>query len=187
MALLGANSGRSRILASALALAISSTLSSEAVAGGPVLEDAVKATYIYKFAPFVAWPAPLPTGASFVICTIGSDRVSALLPQVVEGQRIDDRPIRVRALAEGEPAGDCRILYIAAAVATAPLLEPLRGKAILTVTSGADAHGIVQLVTTSKHVSFDIDARLASEDGLEISSKLLGLARNVTKPAESRP
>jgi YfiR/HmsC-like len=187
MALLGADSRRSRILASALALAISSTLSSEAVAGGPVLEDAVKATYIYKFAPFVAWPAPLPTGASFVICTIGSDRVSALLPQVVEGQRIDDRAIRIRALAEGEPAGDCRVLYIAAPFAAAPLLDSLRGKPVLTVTSSAETHGIIQLVTASQHVSFDIDARLASEDGLEISSKLLGLARNVTKPAESRP
>jgi len=187
MALLGGNPWRSRILAGTLALAVSSGFAGDAVAGGPALEDVVKAAYIYKFAPFVAWPAPLPTGASFVICTIGSDRVSALLPQVVEGQKIDDRPIRIRALAEGEAAADCRILYIAAPVAAAPLLDSLRGKPVLTVTSSADAHGIIQLVTVSQHATFDIDARLASEDGLEISSKLLGLARNVTRPAESRP
>jgi hypothetical protein len=188
MALLGAAFRRPRPFAGALLLAIFPSFVGQAPAGEPLpLEDAVKAAYIYKFAPFVAWPAPLPPGAPFVICTLGSDRVSALLPQVTEGQRIDERPIRIRVLAESESPGDCRILYVAAPAAAGPMLDSLQGKPVLTVASPADAHVIVRLVTVSQHVAFDIDAKLASEDGLGISSKLLGLARNVVRSAESPP
>jgi hypothetical protein len=188
MALLDALRRRLSLFAGALLLVTSPSFAGQALAGEPMpLEDAVKAAYVYKFAPFVAWPAPLPAGAPFVICALGNDRVSALLPQVTEGQRIEERPIRIRALAESESAGDCRILYVAATAAAGPVLDSLQGKPILTVTSAANAHAIIRLVTVSRHVSFDIDAKLASEDGLGISSKLLGLARNVARPAENPP
>lgn len=163
-------------------------LANVAMAGEPVsLEDTVKAAYVYKFAPFIVWPSQLAGHTTFTICSIGTDRVSALLPQVTEGQRVDDRPIHVRALSDGEAATDCAILYIAAPTAAGPILEAVHGKPILTITTGPGPNGIIQLVTADKHVSFDIDAKLATEDGLGISSKLLGLARNVRRPAETSP
>jgi YfiR/HmsC-like len=181
MAFLGARRFRC-VFAAATALAGLSPCA--ATAGEPIaLEDTVKAAYVYKFAPFVTWPTHLPAGAPFTICSIGSDRVSALLPQVVEGQRIDDRPIQVRVLTENEAPGDCAILYIAAPVAAGPVLDAVHGKPILTVTASDGPHGVIQLVTVAHHVSFDIDAKLAAEDGLTVSSKLLGLARTVTRPA----
>jgi len=48
------------------------------------LETAVKATYLYKFAPFVTWPQrPGP----FVICVVGRDPFGPVLDQAVAGQR----------------------------------------------------------------------------------------------------
>lgn len=154
-------------------------------AGEPVpLEDTVKAAYVYKFAPFVTWPTRPAAGVPFMICSIGADRISALLPQVAAGQRVDERPIQIHALAEGEPAVDCAILYIASSVAATSVLDAVHGKPILTVTSAEGPHGVIQLVTAEHHVGFDIDAKLAAEDGLTISSKLLGLARAVTRATE---
>jgi hypothetical protein len=151
------------------------------------LEDAIKAAYVYKFAPFVTWPSTLPPGGAFTICSVGSDRVAALLPQVTEGQRIDGRPIRVLALEEASLPGECQIVYVAASANAAAILDALHGKPVLTVTSGDGRHGVVHLVTIERHVDFDIDDKLASEDGLSISSKLLGLAHSVIRTTETQP
>jgi hypothetical protein len=186
MALLGAPFRIAFVVACAAALA--SSLPCVAMAGEPMpLEDAVKAAYVYKFAPFVTWPAQPVAGTPFTICSVGADPVSALLPQVTDGQRIDERPIRIRTLADGEAPTDCAILYIAAPVEAGAVLDAVHGKPILTVTSSSGPHGIIQLVTVAHHVGFDIDAKLAAEDGLSISSKLLGLARNVTRATETPP
>lgn len=180
MALLSGPLQRVRLFAAA-ALVASGHAALAAENSAPPLEDAVKAAYIYKFAPFVTWPAGAGA-AAFDICSIGADGVTALLPQVTQGQRIDDKAIRVRALAEAEAPTGCQILYVAGPVPAGPVLDSVRGKPVLTVTSAAGAHGIVQLVTVERHVRFDIDAKLASEGGLSISSKLLSLARQVTPP-----
>ena len=183
MALLSANRV-CRILSRAALLSMS--LVNASMAGQAVsLEDTVKAAYVYKFAPFIVWPSQPAGHTAFTICSIGTDRVSALFPQVTEGQRVDDRPIRVRALSDSDAVTDCAILYIAASTAAGPILDAVHGKPILTITSGSGPNGVIQLVTADNHVSFDIDAKLAAEDGLGISLKLLGLARTVRRPAET--
>jgi len=50
-------------------------------------ENAVKASYLYKFAPFVQWP-PAALGASaapFTICVAGSDPFGPALDEAVRG------------------------------------------------------------------------------------------------------
>jgi len=150
------------------------------------LEDAVKATYVYKFAPFVSWPTPLGASEPFVICSMGSDRVTALLPGITAGQRIDNHPIQVRAVAAEGDLSACRILYVANDAAGASALVGVRGKPILTIT-GDGGGAVIQLVNIERHVSFDIDDKLASESGLRISSKLLDLARKVERAPGARP
>jgi YfiR/HmsC-like len=146
------------------------------------LEDAVKATFVLKFIPFVSWPPSAPNTDTFNICTEGNDKVVGLFATSVQGQSADGRRISVRALTAGQPADDCRVVYIASDVAAAPVLEQLHAKPILTITqsSGSD-HGIIQLLTLGHHVTFDIDLKLASDDGIVVSSKLLGLAHSVTQ------
>ena len=48
----------------------------------------------------------------------------------------------------------------------------------MTVTDNGP-QSIITFVTEQKQVRFDIDDALAAQAGLSISSKLLGLARNV--------
>lgn len=154
------------------------------------LEYAVKATYLYKFAPFITWPASTfpKADSAFVLCTSGNDEVTKLLPQVVAGQQVNGRPIQVRPLADGGNLQDCQILYVANSPDASQTLSAARGKPVLTVMDGTQpVHGIVQFSVVQHHVRFDIDDGLAEEDGLSISSKLLGLANAVTPAPQAKP
>ena len=59
-------------------------------------------------------------------------------------------------------------------------LRALQGAPVLTVTDGAAAPGIVDLVLSGGRVRFRIDDETARASRLAISSKLLSLAVSVT-------
>ncbi len=157
---------------------------SAARAGGPeTLEYAVKATFVYKFAPFVTWPGAGLGQGPFPICVSGDDNVAPLIASAVRGQQIDRRPIAVRQVTSEDGLEGCAILYDGAPGTRAGrrLLEAARGKPILTITDGGDGpHGIIAFHILDGRVRFDIDQGLAADAGLDISSKLLSLAHSVT-------
>lgn len=171
--------GKRRRGSTAVLLSLCALLAATGCARAESLEDAIKATYVYKFAPFVTWPAAAHSDV-FTVCVFGADDVSALLPQATAGQEVDGRHIAIRSLTAADVPSDCRILYVANAPAAQPLLAALHGRSILTVTDGnSPEHGIVQFIVIDHHVRFDIDEKLAAQSGLLISSKLLGLAHAV--------
>ena len=159
-------------------------------ASAPSLEYAVKATFLYKFIPFVQWPAGgFETADSPVtICVFGNDGVSALIDDAVANQRIEQRALSVRHLDAVRRDAGCNILYVATANpdAAAQAIASVRGAPVLTVTDGARAPaatGIVNFQVVGNRVGFDIDDATAAQNGLTISSKLLSLARQVrTRP-----
>jgi hypothetical protein len=147
------------------------------------LELAVKATYLYKFAPFVEWPATAfaTPSSSLNLCVIGDDPFGNMLDRAVNGQRAGDHQIIVRRSARAAPG--CHILYAAGSSdqSVRDILDAVRGTPVLAVTDqGQDgARGIVNLVVQENKVRFEIDDRAAVESGLVISSKLLSLAVRV--------
>ena len=147
------------------------------------LEAPVKATYLYKFVPFVEWPAAAFTSPaqSVVLCVLVGDPFGAVLDQAVRGQKVGARPISVRRLARTEKATGCHVLYLSAprAPAAVDALQSAHGAPVLTVTDQANgAGGIVNFVLRENRVRFTIDPRAAAHNGLTISSKLLSLALN---------
>jgi hypothetical protein len=60
------------------------------------LEQAVKASYLIKFAPFVEWPprAFPPGSKSFLICIAGEDPFGTVVDEVARGQKVRGRPSR---------------------------------------------------------------------------------------------
>lgn len=150
------------------------------------LEQAVKASFLFKFGPFVEWPATafVPGERTFTICVAGSDPFGSVLDDVVRGQKIGGRPVAVRRLGDaGSPAG-CRILFAGPSPATdyAPFAS-LAGQPVLTVAdrSGGPPGAMIQFVTQGGRVRFHIDEGAARANGLKISSKLLGLALSVDR------
>lgn len=160
----------------------------------PSLEYPVKATFLYKFAPFIGWPPAAfssPT-SPFNICVVGTDPFGPVLDRAVAGQQVGGHPVAVRRMAEvagGAPG--CHILYTVGSKtqAAAAVLAAVRGAPVLTVTDGAygdGVHGVIHFVLDGARVRFDIDLKAAAANGLEVSSKLLSLAVSVL-PAESAP
>lgn len=147
------------------------------------LEYAVKATYLYKLAPFVNWPPGTFTSpdAPFDICVLGSDPFHDFLEKSVAGRRLGTHPFKVLRLDSVGPDDDCQIVFIhdARAEQVRAALQALDGKPVLTVTDSEDAGSrgcIVQFVIRRGHVQFEIDNAAAVRNHLAISSKLLGLA-----------
>jgi hypothetical protein len=150
------------------------------------LEYAVKATYLYKFAPFIEWPSPaaeFPDG-SFTVCVVGDTPVDALLDRAVNGQTIAGHPIAIHHYAGVTGNPGCAVMYVAGddAQAVAAILAAVRGLPVLTVTDHASdpaIRGIINFVISDGHVRFEIDSGAAAANGLTISSKLLSLAARV--------
>lgn len=161
-------------------------MSHPARAQDAALEYAVKATYLYKFAPFVDWPsaaAEFPDG-HFPICLAGDTHVDALLDRAVHEQEIAGHPIVIQRYAGTVSGPGCAVLYVSGddPHTVADILATVRGKPVLTVTDGATdtpIRGIINFVLADGHVRFEIDSSAAAANGLTISSKLLSLAVRV--------
>jgi hypothetical protein len=152
------------------------------------LEVEVKATYLYKFAPFVDWPAD-PTAAAtapLIICVIGTDPFGSVLDRAVAGQSVGVRPIVIRRLPVAAHDSPCQIAFLGGSKAqdVAEALRLLHGAAVLTVTDGAAQAGVVDFTVAAGRVRFNVDDQAAADNGLRISSKLLSLALSV-KPRKA--
>jgi hypothetical protein len=170
-----------RAAAAALAM-LSLQVGGAAGAGTGDLELAVKATYLYKLAPFVSWPAAAWTSpnAPLVICVQGSDPFGPMLDRATAGQAVGPHPVMVRRLARMDAESGCQIAYVAGgpAQSQAQALQAVEGTPVLTVTDEGRGgpKGIVHLLLDGGKVRFSIDAARAQECGVGISSKLLALA-----------
>lgn len=145
------------------------------------LEQAVKASYLVKFAPFVEWPprAFSSSSKSFLICIAGEDPFGSQIDEVAYGQKVAGRPIALQRLDAGANASNCQMLFLgrSAQVSNADLPN-VAGQPVLTVTdrnSGVPG-GMIRFVMQAGRVRFQIDEGAARANGLTISSKLLGLA-----------
>ena len=173
--------GVTGVLAGLLALATSTG------AEASDLELAVKATYLYKLAPFVTWPAS-SSGAPedpLVMCIQGEDPFGRIIDRAVADQRVGSHPIVVRRVAKLDRVSGCRIAYVAGsrAQSVAQALAAVDGAPMLTVTDAEHGatRGIVHLFLASGRVRFAINTARADGNGVSISSKLLALAAEVTR------
>ena len=159
-----------------------------ASAGGPP-DVAVKATYLYKFAPFVTWPNADAAGP-FMVCVVGDDPFGPLLDRAVAGQTLGSRTIQVMHIDTIGPKSNCDIAYLGGSrgESVAEALRAVRGTPTLTVTDDDDPPGIIAFAMADGHVRFRIDQVQAQENGLAISSKLLSLALAVRPlPGQEEP
>src|SRR3546814_11578208 len=123
--------------AAAVSIFLAGTVPTSAAArADPPLERAVKASFLFKFAPFVDWPANAfgTATAPFQICLNGQDPFGPLLDAVVRGQRAHGRTTIVRRLKDATPAG-CNLLFAGeSSVSHAALLSGQASRPILPLT-----------------------------------------------------
>jgi hypothetical protein len=152
-----------------------------AAAAGPP-EYQVKGAFIYNFMKFVEWP-PAAFTDPLVVGVLGSapiaDLEAALADKSVRGRRIV-----VRAVENAGQPGTCHVLFITNDV-SAQLRNALRavaGSPVLTVSDVPDAaqpEAVINLIAVDTRLGFQVNLELAEASGLQVSSKLLGLAKTV--------
>ena|SRR5438270_321265 len=166
---------------SALLLAPGLNLNAQSVS-----EDQVKAAYMYNFAKFVEWPPGdfASTTAPFRFCVLDDRSFQSELIQVVKGKAIAGRPVIVVPVQNTDDFGNCHILFVGSSKADQlpHIIATLRNRSVLSVgeTEGfVDEGGIISFVLQDNRVRFQVNHKAAKQAGLEISSRLLAVAKVV--------
>ena len=146
----------------------------------------VKAAFLVKFASFVEWPEGSGTasGGHRCIAVVGKDPFGAALDEVVRGK------FAVRRFRSGQEPSGCQIVFVSASEGgrLAALLERLRGSATLTVgdmPAFCEQGGMINLALTNDRVSLEINPEAAGEARLQLSSRLLSVARIVRQAGQA--
>jgi hypothetical protein len=149
----------------------------------PSAEYKVKAVLLFKLAQFVEWPAAAfhKGDAPLVIGVLGDDPFGAYLDDLVSSEKVGDRRLVVRRYKRVQDIADCHILFISNSESGGleDVLAPLHGRNILTVgdtSSFTRRGGMVRFVTENGKIHLRINLDVATDNGLTISSKLLGAA-----------
>jgi len=174
--------GRPPIYALHAALLLSVTSfcgQSQAQTSAPSQFD-VEAVYLYNFAKFVRWPPGGP-GHALDVCVAGQRVYLDKLNQVVAGERIDERPLAVRAIQRPEDEAGCDILFIDATAKERldSLLAAAADKPVLTVSDlpdFLDRGGMIQFILVNSRIRFSVDLRPTTHNGITLSSELLKVA-----------
>lgn len=153
----------------------------------PLPEHEVKAAYLHRFLDFVDWPAAAFASpqSPYVIGVAGAEALAEALETLVARRRPNGRPVQVRRVGAGEPPDDLHVLFIgrSATARAGALLAATANKPVLAVTDSEDAFAAgsaICFVVVERRVRFDVALRAVEGHGLKISSRLLGVARQVT-------
>jgi hypothetical protein len=168
----------------AIGPAIAEAPSREARTSAPVLD--LKCAYLYNFARFTNWPGSVfPSAAApFTFAVLGDPDLAASLRRHLDGKRLDGRPIVVTEAATPADGPAAQMVYIGGGreKVTGEILATCERRAILTVSESPSflrQGGVIRLVQRDENLVFEINQHAATSAGLQISSRLLQLARAV--------
>lgn len=177
-----------RRLAAAVLIAL--IAAAHARAGAPMLaapaatDAEVKAAFLCSFAEFVEWPS-LGPDETVTIGILGKDPFGPLLEDTVKNRALQNRKLLVRRVSTVDEALRCQIVYVSAS--ESPKLDSVLqvlGKASILTVSDIDAFaergGVIGFTVEEKRVRFHVNVGSAEQARLQISSRLLKLARLVT-------
>jgi hypothetical protein len=150
------------------------------------LEYEVKAAFLYNFARFVQWPphAFASGDAPLTICVLGSDPFGPALDDIVRVERVHGRPFAIARPGGPGAAAGCHILFVSSSEEPRyrDILARIDRRVILTVsdvTSFLAAGGHISFFLDGNHVRFAVNTAALRECDLQVSSKLLRVARSI--------
>jgi hypothetical protein len=155
-------------------------------ARGEVEEYQLKAAVVFNFAKFVEWP-PQSFGGSgdpITLCVLGQNPFGHWLGDTLAGKVVNGKAFTIRKISGSQEAGRCQIVFVSSSERKRcrAVLDGLRAEGLLTVgdTPGfADMGGVVNLRLEEETVRMEVNVEAARQKNLQISAKLLSLARIV--------
>ncbi|HZR20379.1 MAG TPA: YfiR family protein [Verrucomicrobiae bacterium] len=155
-----------------------------------VSEYQLKAAFLYNFTKFVDWPpkAFLVPDAPIVIGIVGDDPFGNEIDDLVRGEVVRDHALIVKRIPPDGDLRSCHVLFISRSEKERlpALLSQLKESPVLTVSDMdrfGEQGGIINLVLENKAVKIEINPTAAERAGLQVSAKLLRLARLVKSPS----
>lgn len=154
------------------------------VFGQQTSEYQVKAAFLFNFTKFMDWPAAAFTDPDepFVVGVLGKDPFGKYLDDVIAGEKIMDRNMSVQRYDNVDEIGNCQILFVNLPGRTTDVISRLKGRSVLTVGDepGFSAKGgVIEFYDDNGTVRFQINTVAAREASLNVSSKLLRIAKIV--------
>ena len=156
-------------------------------------EYLIKAGFIYNFARLVEWPATTfaQPNSPIVIGIWGTDPFGPVIDQILDDKRVNNRGFVIKRLKSLNDLKDCHILFVSSSE-VARLNEAIhltKSMPVLTIGEmpGFARHGgIINLTLEDSKVRFEVNVEAAKEAELNISSRLLALAKIIQQPADGK-
>jgi hypothetical protein len=144
-------------------------------------EYGVKAAFLYNFTKFVRWPPGADQG-DLALCVFGENPFGDGLEKLVHGVLLEGRRLVVRRPADLGALKGCQVLFVSRSERerVREILASVEDAPVLTVSDMdgfLDQGGMIELVVEENKVRFLVRQDVAERHRLEISSKLLSLAR----------
>jgi hypothetical protein len=148
------------------------------------LDQQVKGAFIYNFVQFVDWPdkAFARDDDPIVIGVLENEPMEAAIKAAVDGKTVKGRKLEVRRFA-ADAVGACQVLYLGGG-SRGDLVKAQAGKPVLTIGDAenfTDSGGMIRFYVEERKVRFEINQAASERAGLQISAKLLKLAKVVNK------
>jgi hypothetical protein len=148
-------------------------------------EQQIKAAFVYNFLQFVRWPddAFKHEKSPIVIAVIDNDAFFDAVRGAVRAKTVNGRAVEVIRFTAPAEFPECHLLFVGAVAdrdRTADLLRRSGGKPVLSVGEGeafTRAGGVIRFFTEANRMRFEVSLNAARRQRLELSAKLLKLAR----------
>lgn len=135
-------------------------------------------------ARFISWPAASFSAADapLIIGVLGDSPFGAILEEVVKGETVRQRPIKVRIVSLQDAGTKCHLLFISRSERErlGPVLRSLAASSVLTVSEVdgfTKSGGILGLTIEKGKIRFEVNPEAAVRAKLKIDSQFLRLAR----------
>jgi hypothetical protein len=178
-----------RVRLCATALAAVSALAGAPPTGAqatPSVEYQVKAAFLLNFTKFIEWPANVFHGEKtpITVCVFGYDPFGSTLDEVIRGRTINGREVLARRINELPDLNSCQLVFVSEKEdkRLPDLLNSLKGASVLVVGEGedfAERGGTIQFYLEGNRLRFAVNVDALQRDRLNVSSKLLALAKIV--------
>lgn len=144
-------------------------------------EAQLKAAFVYNFTKYVIWPtATEQASGNLRVCVLGKSAFTDEIAQL-NGREVRSFVLEVVKLDSADALDSCHLLYLSGIDARL-VLGKVHSQSILTISDEDDfvqQGGMIGLVTEGRRIRFDVNLGSAKNAQLQISSRLLQLARRV--------
>lgn len=145
----------------------------------------IKAGFLIKFKRYTTWPQEkLPENSPITIGVAGASEIAQELERKAAARGAYKRQIRIKRLQPGDTPSDIHMLFIGndRMAEFNDWLGRARGQPVLIVTdsgNGMPQGSMINFVRDNDRVRFDVSPTAATASGLELSTELLTVARQV--------